>query len=116
MALRGSLDWHDPRNLDTGLVLQRRARRLANFGAETTLAGWTLGTELQAAGVRYEDVANTQTLGGYALVNIFLSKPLTPELALEARIDNLGDRHYELARSYATAGRNAQLTLRWSMP
>ena len=116
VTLRGSLDWHDPRNLDTDKLLQRRARQLATFGAETTLAGWTFGTELQAAGKRYEDAANTQAMGGYALLNLFASKALSKELSLQARIDNLGDKQYELARHYAAAGRNAQLTLRWTMP
>lgn len=115
VALRGSLDWHDPRNADTDRVLQRRARQLATFGAETVRAGWTLGTEVQAAGRRYENAANTQSLGGYALVNLFVSTPLRPDLVLQARLDNLTDKHYELARTYATAGRNGQVTLRWAL-
>lgn len=115
IALRGSLGWHDPRNSDTGLVLQRRARRLLTFGAETVLAGWMVGAEVQAAGMRYEDASNTQRLGGYGLVNLYASKVLTKGLSLEARIDNLGDKQYELARFYATMGRYGQLTLRWTM-
>ncbi len=116
VALRGSVDWHDPRNADTDKVLARRAKRLATFGAETQLAGWMLGTELQAAGLRFDNAANTQRLGGYALMNLFVSKTLVPGLALEARIDNLGDKDYQLARTYSTAGRNGQVTLRWTTP
>lgn len=116
VALRGSMDWHDPRNADTDKVLARRAKKLATFGAETQLAGWALGSEVQAAGARFDNAANTQRLGGYALVNLFASKTLMPGLTLEARIDNLADKDYELARTYATAGRNGQLTLRWTTP
>ena len=116
VTLRGSLDWHDPRNLDTDKVLQRRARRLATFGAETQWAGWTFGTELQAAGMRYENAANTQTMGGYTLVNLFASTRLMAGLSLDARIDNAGDKAYELARAYATAGRSVQVALRWVAP
>ncbi len=115
VALHGSLDWHDPRDLDAGTVLARRARRLASVGAETRLAGWIVGTEVQAAGRRYEDAANTQPLGGYGLVGLYASTSLARGVTLEARIDNLADKHYELASSYATAGRNGQLSLRWSM-
>ncbi len=117
-TLRGSLDWHDPRNLGTDQVLARRAKRLASFGAETTLAGWTTGAEVQAADRRfeYDFLGNAQRLGGYGLVNLFVSTRLTPELTLEGRIDNLGDKDYQLARNYATAGRNGQVTLRWAMP
>lgn len=116
VALRGSLDWHDPRNADTDKLLARRAKKLATFGADTQLAGWTFGTEVQAAGVRFDNAANTQRQGGYALLNLFASRNLMPSLALEARIDNLADKDYQLARTYATAGRNGQVTLRWTTP
>ena len=115
ITLRGSLDWHDPRNRDTDKVLQRRARRLATLAAETMRGGWTLGAELQAAGVRYENAANTQSLGGYGLVNLYLSRPLGSGFVVEARIDNLADKQYELANNYATAGRYGQLALRWAL-
>ncbi len=115
-TLSGSLDWHDPRNLDTNKVLPRRARQLATFAAETVLAGWTVGTEMQAAGERFDDAANTNRLGGYGLVNVFVSKSLMAGLNLQARIDNLGDKTYALARTYATAGRNGQVSLRWLLP
>ncbi len=116
VTLRASVDWHDPRNLDTDKVLQRRARRLATLGAETQLAGWTVGANVQAAGRRFDDAANTQALGGYALLGLFVSTQLMPGLTLEGRIDNLADKQYELSRTYATAGRNGQVTLRWTMP
>lgn len=116
VALRGSIDWHDPRNVDTDKVLARRAKKLATFGADTQLAGWTLGTDVQAAGARFDNAANSQRLGGYALVNLFASTTLMRGLALEARIDNLADKDYQLARTYATAGRNGQVTLRWTAP
>lgn len=116
VALRGSLDWHDPRNIDADTVLARRARRLATFGAEAPLGGWTVGTEVQAAGLRFDNAANTQRLGGYALLNLFASTTLMPGLALEARIDNLGDKDYQLARTYATAGRHGQVAVRWTTP
>jgi vitamin B12 transporter len=114
VTLRGSVDWHDPRNTVTDKILPRRARRLATFGAETTLTGWTVGAELQAAGMRYDDAANTQALGGYTLMNLFVGKTLLRGLRLEARVDNVGDKQYALARNYATPGRNVQLALRWT--
>lgn len=115
VALRASFDWHDPRNLDTDKVLQRRARRFASLGAETVLMDWTFGAELQTAGVRYENASNTQRMHGYGLLNLYASRPFGAGLVLEARIDNIGDRQYELARNYRTAGRTGQLALRWSL-
>jgi vitamin B12 transporter len=116
VTLRASLDWHDPRNLDGDTLLQRRARRLATLGAETTWAGWTVGADVQAAGRRYEDAANTQAMGGYAVLGVFASTRLTAGLTLEGRIANLADKRYELARTYATEGIDGRLTLRWAMP
>lgn len=116
VQLHGSLSWHDPRNLDIDKVLVRRARRLATFGAETTLAdGWLAGVELQAQGARWDNTANTQRMGGYALVNLSLERQLAPGLVLQGRLDNAGDKVYEVARTYATPGRSAQLSLRWTM-
>jgi len=115
VSLRGSFDWHDPRNLQTGKQLARRARQLATFGADTMWAGWSLGVEVRAAGARFENAANTQRLAGYALVNVVASRPLRPGLLIEGRVDNVGDKQYELARSYATAGRTVQLTMRWAL-
>jgi vitamin B12 transporter len=118
VTLRGSLSWHDPRNAQNDRVLARRAKRLATFGAETQASGWTFGTELQAAGerVEYDFLGNAQRMGGFGLVNVFVGTQLLPGLSLAGRIDNLADKLYETARNYATAGRNVQITLRWTMP
>jgi vitamin B12 transporter len=70
--------------------------------------------ELQAAGERFDNAANTQRLAGYALVNLRAAHALAPGLLMEARIDNLADKDYQLARTYATAGRSLQLALRWT--
>jgi vitamin B12 transporter len=115
VALNGSLDWHDPRNLDTDKLLVRRARVLAKLSADTSWAGWGLGLEWQAAGARYDNAANTQRMGGYGVVNLRAARALAPGWTLEARIDNVGDKDYQLARSYPTGGRMAQLGLRWQL-
>jgi vitamin B12 transporter len=77
IGLRGSLDWHDPRNVDTDKVLPRRARRLATLGADTVLGGWTLGADVQAAGaaLRQRGQHAVQRLGGYGLVNVSWPAP-----------------------------------------
>jgi len=114
VTLRGSTDWHDPRNLSNDKILARRARRLASFGAESSWAGWTLGSEVQAVGRRFDNAGNTRALGGYALVGVYASKPIAAGWVLDARVDNLGDKAYERAYGYTTPGRSASLSLRWS--
>ena len=115
VSLRASVDWHDPKNTDIDKILPRRAKRLATFGADTTWWGWAFGAEVQAAGVRFENAANTQRLGGYALLNLVVGKALMPGLTLQARVDNVADKQYEAARTYATSGRAGQIALRWTM-
>ena len=104
----------NPKNLDNGKLLARRAKRHATFGADTVVAGWTLGAEVQASGRRFENAANTQVLGGYTLVNLYASTRIARDFTLLARVDNLGDKDYQVARNYNTPGRTFYLGLRWT--
>lgn len=113
VQLHGSVDFQNPRDLDTGKLLRRRAKRHATLGADTVVAGWTLGAELQASGRRFEDAANKKALGGYTLFNLFASTRLARDYTLLARIDNAGDKNYETAATYATGGRQLYLGLKW---
>jgi vitamin B12 transporter len=116
VQLHGTLSWHDPRNLDNDKVLVRRARQLATFGARTVVAdGWMVGAEMQAQGARWDNAANTQRMGGYTLVNLSLERALAPGLVVQARVDNAGDKVYEVARTYATPGRSTSVSLRWKL-
>lgn len=114
VQLRGSIDLQNPKDLDTGKQLARRAKRHATFGADTRLAGWTLGAEVQASGRRYDTAANTTVLGGYTLVNLYASTRLARDYTLIARVDNLADKDYQLARTYATPGRTFFVGLKWA--
>ncbi|WKL16389.1 TonB-dependent receptor [Comamonas testosteroni] len=111
--LQGSVDFQDPRDTDKDLQLARRSKRYANLSADTTLAGWRLGAEMQAAGKRFDDAANKTVLGGYTLWNLSAQKQLTREWSLVARINNLADKRYELARTYATEGRSGYIGVKW---
>ena len=51
--------------------------------------------------------------GGYTLWHLTASKQLTPEWSLVARLNNLTDKRYELARTYATEGRSVYLGVKW---
>jgi vitamin B12 transporter len=49
------------------------------------------------------------TLGGYTLWNLSAQKQLSRDWSLVARINNLADKRYELARTYATEGRSGYI-------
>ena len=116
--LHGSVDWQKPHNADTGKLLARRAERLLKLGADTRLSAgavdWTFGAELRASGRRYDDVANTQVLGGYGVINLYANAAIARDWQLLARVDNVGDKKYQLAKGYATPGRTLYVNLRWA--
>ncbi|MDT7836133.1 TonB-dependent receptor domain-containing protein [Aquabacterium sp. OR-4] len=113
VALSASLDYHDPRNLDTDRLLARRARVTGTLAADTTLAGWELGLDWRASGQRY-DIDN-KTLAGYGLLGLRAEHALMAGLRIEVRVDNLTDQRYETARTYASSGRTGQVGLRWTL-
>ncbi|WP_227001450.1 TonB-dependent receptor domain-containing protein [Pulveribacter suum] len=114
VRLHGSIDLQDPKNLDSGKQLARRTKRHATLGAETRLAQWTVGGEAQLSGRRFDDAANQTVLGGYTLFNLHASTRLARDWQVVARLDNATDKHYELARYYATAGRSFYVGLKWA--
>lgn len=114
LTLRASLDVQDPKDAATGNLLARRSKRHGTLGADWRVAGWTLGAEVQASSQRYDDAANTVKLGGYTLLNLSASTQITRDLNLVLRVDNVGDKNYQLARLYATAGRSAYVGLKWT--
>lgn len=114
VRLHGSIDLQNPKNLDTGKQLQRRAKRHAALGAETRIAHWTVGGEAQLSGRRFDDAANKNVLGGYTLLNLHASTRVARDWQIVARLDNLTDKHYEVARTYATPGRSFYVGLKWA--
>ena len=112
--LHASLDVQNPRDLSTGRQLARRARHHASLGADTHIASWTVGAEAQLSGKRYDNAANTVVLAGYGLINLSASTPVAKDWTLLARVDNLADKTYQLANTYATAGRSLYVGLKWA--
>ena len=112
--LHASLDLQDPRNLATGNLLARRARQYGTFGADTRVAAWTVGTEAQFSGYRYDNAANTTRLGGYSLINLYASTSLSKDWTFLARVNNLTDKNYQLANTYTTPGRTFYTGVRWA--
>ena len=106
----------DPRNLDTGDQLSRRAHNIATASVERELGAWRLGSELRSQDERYTQSPNTNAfrMGGYGLLNAYASYTLSPNLTAQVRVDNLTDKTYELVQGYNTPGRSLFLTLRYT--
>ena len=112
--LTASLDLQNPRDLDTGKQLRRRAKQHATLAADTRMGGWQLGAEAQFSGQRFDDAANKNVLAGYSLFNLSASTPIAKDWTLLARLDNVADKQYQLADSYATAGRSLYVGVKWA--
>lgn len=109
---RFSHSWTDPQNADAGTPLLRRARHKTAFEADwSPSAGLSLGAEASHDGRRFD--VGQKALGSYTLLALRGRWRLAGQWALEARLDNLTDDDYELVSGYNTAGRGAQLSLRY---
>lgn len=112
--LRATMDFQKPTDASTGLLLARRAKRLATLNADTALGDWVLGAGVQASGHRFDNAANTRRLGGYGLVNLNAQYKLGRDVKLQLNLDNAFDRETSTAYGYASAPRTVLVSLRWS--
>lgn len=112
--LGASIDFLDPRNLDTDKYLARRARKQSMLTADLPVEGWRLGGELQYVGERFDNATNSVRLASYSLINVGASRPLDRDWKLQVKANNLANRNYVLANGYATPGRVLYLGLTWA--
>ena len=113
-ALRGSLDLQDPKDEVTGKQLARRSKQHGTLGADTRIADFDVGAEMQASAHRWDNAANTTRLGGYTLFNLYASTRIARDYSLVARVDNIADKNYQLANTYATPGRVVWVGVKWA--
>jgi vitamin B12 transporter len=114
VRLSGSFNLDAPKNTDTDLLLRRRSRQHGSVRAETTVAQWTVGTQVLASGKRYDDDSNLKKLGGYAIWGVDAQTQLAPNWKLILRADNLTDKYYQTAVNYATSPRTVFVGVRWT--
>ena len=100
----------DPKDLDTGEQLQRRAKTLVKLGLTRDSGPWQWGGNLRAADKRPD--AGT-TLAGYAVLDLVASYKLSRETRVFGRVENVADRHYETVYGYRQAGRGVFVGLNW---
>ncbi len=107
----------DPKNRSGGAsdgnVLPRRARRSLRVDADRHVGHYRLGVTLLAAGNRYDDLANTRELGGYATIDPRVEYTLAKDWRVQARVENLFDKDYETAAFFNQPGRSLYVTLRY---
>lgn len=120
LSLSASYDYVDPINDTVGNVayrkqLPRRAKQMAKAAVDWQVGAYAIGAALQAYTHRYDDTANAIRLGGYGVLDVHADWSFAKDLALGVRINNVAGRNYVTAFGYDQPGREAFVTLRWSM-
>jgi vitamin B12 transporter len=110
--------WLDPRNrtpgsAEGGNLLPRRARLSSRLELGHQWASARLSARLNTVGARFEDLANTQRLGGYLTLDLLGSWAPAQLWSVEAKVANVSGRHYETAEFYPQDGRTEWITLRY---
>lgn len=115
--LNTQLSHVDPRNtadFSDDKLLPRRARNTARIDLDRGFGDFRAGLTWMAEGERYDDLANTRRLPGYATVDLRLEYAVSPAWTLQARASNVLDREYETVAFYNQPGREYGLSLRYA--
>ncbi|MBB3799980.1 vitamin B12 transporter [Xanthomonas arboricola] len=115
-TLRGALTWLAPQadgEVGHGNWLPRRARQSGRIDADRTVGAFGVGASLFGSGKRFDDLANTERLAGYGLLDLRMSYAINTDWKVQFTANNVFDRRYETARWYAQPGRNYLLTFRY---
>ena len=115
--LRGQIGTLETRNLsgdfNHGKHLPRRPQRSARLDLDRDIGAWGFGLSGIAEAARWDDVANSSRLGGYATVDARVSWRFASEWTLQANLVNAFDRDYATTAWYTQPGREWTLSLRW---
>ncbi len=116
-TINSNLTLLDPINQSAGSnhgnLLPRRSGQTVRLDIDRPFKKYRLGATLRAEGRRYDDVANTRVLAGYALLDLRAEYQLTKAWQLQGRIENLFNKVYETSSFYNQPGRSLFVTLRY---
>lgn len=112
--VRGSFDWSNPSNASTGELLPQRAQRLFKMAVDQSIGRARLTGEFFITSQRRDALTNDM-LGGYGLMNLVGSYPVTDNAEIQVRWNNVFARQYTLVQGYATPGSNVFVNLALKM-
>ena len=117
LSLDGNYSWVLSEDRSPGRTfgnwLPRRPRDTANVSATYTFAeAGSFGIAARFAGKSFDNASNATRLDGYTLVDLRGELPLSSNVRLFARVENLFDERYETIARYGTLGRSVYAGLR----
>ncbi|MFP2769067.1 TonB-dependent receptor domain-containing protein [Oceanisphaera sp. KMM 10153] len=83
-----------------GRQLARRARRKASWTGDIDIAGVDLFAQILYVGERNDSAYSDVVMPSYTIWNIGARYPLTPNLTLNGKINNLFDKDYQVVDTY----------------
>ncbi|WP_430413774.1 TonB-dependent receptor plug domain-containing protein [Parasphingorhabdus sp.] len=105
----------DAENRDNDLVLARRPRNSVNASVDYD---WTFGLKTGATvshiGSSFDNASNSRSVEGYILVDLRAAMPITDNIEIYGRVENLFDEQYETIFRFGTPGRSAFAGVRLS--
>ena len=118
LQLQANADIQSPRDDATDNLLARRANRHGALNLTYNWGDWRFGAEATASSKRYNNLANTVGLGGYALLNLTTAYKVNQDWTIQARANNILDKNYVLAVdgngiNYNTPGANLFVNVRY---
>ena len=90
-----------------------KSRFLPRLDLDRAFGAFRLGLSGVAEGKRWDDVANTRRLGGFATLALRGEYRLADAWTLQAGVANVFDRRYETAAYYNQAGRTWTVAIRF---
>lgn len=97
----------------TGTDLARRPHIMANANLNWSPRNtWSLGAGLSYVGKRYDGSGGFNPLASHTLVNLFGAYPLSSNIDVYGRVENLFDVQYEPVAGYGAPGRAAYMGIR----
>ncbi len=103
-GMKAVLTSQNPRDANTGVQLDRRAKLHSSLGVTQQLGALQAGGEWQHSGTR-PDGSNTFTLAAYNVFNLTASYAISKETKLTLRADNLTNQNDSNAYGYNPLGR-----------
>ncbi|GAA0468526.1 TonB-dependent receptor [Parasphingorhabdus litoris] len=109
-ALTWSLNYGlvDTEDRETGLTLPRRPKHSVNASLDYDWSfGLKTGATITHVGSQFDNGSNTREVAGYVTVDLRAAMPITDNIEVYGRVDNLFDEEYETIFRYGTPGRSA---------
>lgn len=103
----------NPENRDTGVQLARRAKRTLTTHLDYDFDQFTAGLEWLVTSERKDSDFSNTINAGYGLMNLNVNAPMTRDISVRSKIENLLDKDYALADGFQTQDRAFYITLRY---